>query len=42
VNNQAELSKIGAELVHSAKRYHARRSYRSRRNHDNVQLSLTA
>jgi len=27
----------GAKLTHSAKRYHVRCSYRSRRSHDNVQ-----
>jgi len=41
-NNQAELSKAGSKLAHSAKCYQARRSYRSRWSHDDVQLSLMA
>jgi len=37
-----ELSKAGAKLAHNTRHYHAQCSYRSRRSHDNIQLSFLA
>jgi len=41
ISEQASRAKQAkAKLTHRAKRYHARRSFLSRRSHDNVQQSL--